>query len=311
MMMKRSQTMTTRVQAYLARRRALGYRLYREGRQLLNFARYVDQTGYRGPLRAASALSWAMLPRKADPAYHARRLNIVRVFACHQAVLEPATQIPPRQALGPAFRRKVPHLYSPQQLHQLLHRTRRLSGLLRPMTYWALLGLLACTGLRIAEALALSVEDINLIQGILTVRCGKFGHSRQVPLHRSALSPLRRYAQQRARRFPRAQTFFVSDQGQPLLYGAVHRVFAGLSQDLIPTNGRRHVRLHDFRHTFACRALLRWQRSRRGVANRLIVLSRYLGHIEVRDTYWYLSAVPELLQQAVILFVPPPTHENH
>ena len=265
--MPRKLTMTSRVQDYLSQRRALGYKLYREGRQLLNFARYADQSRHRGPLKAALALRWATLPRAVDPAYHARRLNIVRVFARHQAVIEPATQVPPRHVLGPDFRRKAPHLFTPAQLRQLLRRCSNLSGQLDPVTYRTLLGLLACTGLRISEALALRVQDVDLVQGILTVRFSKWEHSRQVPLHPSALSPLRRYARRRTALFPQAQTFFVSNRGQRLPYGAVNRVFVGLSGDIVPTNGRRHVRLHDLRHTFACRVLLRWQRRRRGVLN--------------------------------------------
>lgn len=296
--------MLSRAQDYLRQRRALGYKLQREGRQLLNFAHYADRTRHRGALSAALALRWATLPQAADPAYRARRLNIIRLFAHHQAVMEPATQIPARHVLGAAFRRKAPHLFTARQLRQLLRRCGVLPGPLRPLTYRTLLGLLACTGLRISEALALGVEDVDLVQGVLMVRFSKFEHSRQVPLHHSALSPLRRYARQRTRLFPRAQTFFVSDQGQRLRYGAVNQVFVGLSQGMVPTNGRPHVRLHDLRHTFACRVLLRWQRSRRGVAGRVVILSRYLGHIHLRDTYWYLSAVPELLKQAAARFVP-------
>ena len=208
--------MTSRVQEYLKRRRALGYMLYREGRQLLNFARYADRSRHRGPLTAALALRWATLPQQVEPAYHARRLNIVRVFARHQAVTEPKTQVPPRHVLGPDFRRKAPHLFTPGQLRQLLRRCSSWSGLLEAWTYRTLLGLLACTGLRISEALALSLQDVDLVQGILTVRFSKWEHSRQVPLHPSALPPLRRYARRRTALFPQAETFFVSDRGQRL-----------------------------------------------------------------------------------------------
>lgn len=298
--------MTSRVREYLRRRRALGYKLYREGRQLLNFARYADRSRHRGPLTAALALRWATRPQRVERAYHARRLNIVRVFARHQAMIEPQTQIPPRHVLGPDFRRKTPHLFTPGQLRQLLRRCRRLSGQLAPLTYRTLLGLLACTGLRISEALALTTQDVDLVQGVLTVRFSKLEHSRQVPLHASALPPLRRYARRRTALFPQAEMFFVSDRGQRLPYGAVNRAFGGLSHDLVPTNGRRRVRLHDLRHTFACRVLLRWQRRRRGVAARVVVLSRYLGHVHTRDTYWYLTAVPELLKQATAAVPPPP-----
>ena len=301
--MTRKLTMTSRVRKYLSQRRALGYKLHREGRQLLNFARYADQSRHRGPLNTALALRWATLPQTADPAYRARRLHIVRVFARYQTILEPATQVPPRHILGPDFRRKMPHLFTARQVRQLLRRCNALSGQLKPLTYRTLLGLLACTGLRISEALALTVQDIDLVQGVLTVRFSKWEHSRQVPLHPSALSPLRRYARRREALFPQAQTFFVSNRGQKLRYSAVHLVFAGLSGDMVPANGRRHVRLHDLRHTFACQVLLRWQRSQRGAAGRVAVLSRYLGHIHIRDTYWYLSTVPELLKQAAAQFV--------
>src|ERR1700690_2405498 len=163
--MRPKRTMTSRVREYLSRRRALGYKLYREGRQLLNFARYADGARHRGPLSTALALRWAALPRGADRAYHAGRLNILRVFARHQAVLEPATQVPARHILGPDFRRKTPHLFTTRQLHQLLQRANTLSGQLRPLTYRTLLGLLACTGLRISEALALATQDVALGQG--------------------------------------------------------------------------------------------------------------------------------------------------
>jgi integrase len=232
-------------------------------------------------------------------------LDIVRVFARHQAVLEPATEVPARHILGPAFRRKTPHLFTAQQLHQLLRRAGRLSGRLRPLTWQTLIGLLACTGLRISEALALAVQDVDLEQGVLTVRLSKCQHTRQVPLHPSALAPLRHYARRRQRDCPQAQRFFVSDRGQALSYSAVSWTFPQLRHDMIPSNGRPHVRPHDLRHTFACRVLLGWQQSRRGASGRVAILARYLGHTHLRDTYWYLTAVPQLLEQAVRHFAPP------
>jgi integrase len=234
-------------------------------------------------------------------------LSIVRTFARHQSVLEPATQIPPRHVLGPAFRRKTPHLFTVQQLHKLLHRAGRLSGRLRPLSFQTLFGLLACTGLRISEALTLAVQDVDLEQGVLTIRQSKCQHSRLVPVHPSALPPLRRYARLRQCDFPQARFFFVLDRGQALHYGTVLRTFSGLTHDMIPNSGRPHVRLHDLRHTFACRVLLRWEQSRRGASGRVAILARYLGHTHLRDTYWYLTAVPQLLKQATKHFTPPST----
>lgn len=299
------QTMLSRVRAYLELRRAMGYKLHIEGGMLLNFARYADASGHRGPLTRTLALRWAAKPRRADALYRARRLEVVRVFARHQAVLEPSTQIPPRHVFGPAHRRRAPHLYSTADISHLLRGAAKLSGRLRPKTYRTLIALMACTGLRISEALALELHDVDLKGGVLTVRESKYHHTRLVPLHRSALAPLRRYAKARAKIFPAAQHFFVSDRGQRFAYTTVRIVFHQLARALTPNSGRPNVRLHDLRHTFACRMLLRFQRSKLGAEGRIAILSRYLGHKRVSDTYWYLTGTPDLLRQTTQTFRAP------
>jgi integrase len=153
--------MLSRVRAYLARRRALGYRLKAEGRELLNFARYADSLAHRGPLTRQLAIRWACLPKSADRLYWARRLEVVRTFAQHLVLTEPRTQVPPRHLFGPAHRRRSPHLYSPEQLQQLLRQAEAMNGRLRPYTWQTLIGLLACTGLRISEALHLKLSDVD------------------------------------------------------------------------------------------------------------------------------------------------------
>lgn len=295
--------MLARVKAYLISRRALGYKLRIEGQMLLNFARYADRSD-SGPLTRALALRWATLPRGTDRLYHARRLEVVRVFAKHLAAFDASTEIPSRHALGPAHRRSAPHLYSPAEIGLLLQRASRLPGTLRPLTYQTLLGLLSCTGLRISEALALTVGDVDLNQGVLTIRETKYHQTRLVPLHPTVLKPLNRYARLRQKHFPMAQHFFVSDRGQRFAYSTVRTVFRKLADGFVPNSSRRHVRLHDLRHTFACRVLLGWQRSKRGAIGRVTILSRYLGHQRVSDTYWYLTATPELLTEAARHFVP-------
>ena len=297
--------MLSRVRAYLEQRRALGYKLRIEGKMLINFARAADAAGHRGPLTRELALRWAAQPPRADRLYHARRLEVLRVFACHQVALEPATEIPPRHVFGPAHRRQTPHLYSSAQILDLLRRADQLQGRLRPLAYRTLIGLLACTGLRISEALALEVRDVDLTQGVLLVRNSKYHQTRWVPLHPTAVHPLRLYARARARLFPAARHFFVSDRGEQFAYTTVRDVFRELARGLIPSSGRRKVRLHDLRHTFACQVLLRWQRSKRGTGGRLLILSRYLGHTQVRHTYWYLSATPELLRETARHFAAP------
>jgi integrase len=299
-------TMLSRVRAYLAQRRAFGYKLQTEGRMLLSFARYADRSGHRGPMTRTLALRWAALPRHADRLYHARRLEVLRVFARDQAGLEPGTEIPPRHAFGPAHRRPIPHLYSPAQILQLLRRAGRLHGRLRPHAYQTLIGLLACTGLRISEALALCTADVDWEQGLLVIRESKYHHTRLVPLHATTLAVLRGYARRRQTLFPEAQHFFVSERGRRFAYTTVRSTFRALACGLTPNSGRQYVRLHDLRHTFACRILLRWQRSRCGAVGRLAILSRYLGHERISSTYWYLTAVPELLRDAAHRFESPP-----
>jgi len=297
-MNKTKLSMQSRVRAYLAQRRTLGYRLRIEGQLLLNFARFADRSGHSGPPTKKLMLRWATLPTQADPLYKARRLEIVNTFAKHQIMLEPLTELPPRHILGPAHRRKPAHLFTIGQIHQLLARAGRMAGKLRPHTYRTLIGLLACSGLRISEALALCLEDVDLEHGVLTIRESKYRLTRLVPLHPSALAALRRYYRKRQRFYPQALPFFLSEKGCRLAYSTVRTTFRKLATGIIPASGRRYVRLHDLRHTFACRVLLRWERSKGRALGRLAILSRYLGHAHVTDTYWYLTATPELLAQA-------------
>jgi integrase len=176
-------------------------------------------------------------------------------------------------------------------------RAKRLSGSLRGQTYWTLVGLLACTGLRISEAIHLKTHDVDLEEGVLTVRESKYRNTRLVPLHATALRHLQHYAGLRRRMFPLATSFFASERGTPLAYRTVAATFSRLRSGMA-RGRRRPPRLHDLRHTFACRVLLRWQKNPKGASSRVAILSRYLGHAHVTDTYWYLSALPELMAQA-------------
>ena len=293
-------TMLSKVGAYLAHRRALGFQLKNEGLRLLEFARYADALGHRGPLTTRLALDWACRPQAADRLYWARRLEIVRTFAKHLLLTEPRTQIPPRHLLGPAHRRRSPHLYSSAQIQHLLRRAGQLRGRLRPYTWQTLIGLLACTGLRISEAMRLELDDVDWNQSLLIIRESKYGKTRLVPLHPTALRPLRDYARRRQELFARARYFFVSEKGTRLTYSPIEATFSQLRQG-IPYR-RRPPRLHDLRHTMASRVLERWQSSRRGATNRILTLSRFLGHAHVEDTYWYLTALPQLLTEAAQRF---------
>jgi integrase len=174
---------------------------------------------------------------------------------------------------------------------------------MRPHTYHCLFGLLAVSGLRISEALALREQDVDLQAGILTIRQSKFRKSRLVPLHPSTVNVMRHYVEQRDLLLPTrsSDSFLVSDLGRPLEVSAVRRTFYELSRWTGLRQGaiNRGPRLHDFRHRFAVETLIRWYRAGQDVQLRLPVLSTYLGHAHVSDTYWYLTHCPELMEWAV------------
>jgi len=271
----------------------------------LSFARFADHSGHRGPLTTEIALRWARLPERAARLYQARRLEVVRTLAKYLAPRESATEIPPRGLLGPAHARKTPFIYSEAEIVALFRAAQKLAPAdgLRPRTYAVLIGLLACTGLRISEALALAQDDTDLEGGILTVRQTKFRKSRLVPLHISVIGPLREYGAVRDRRFGgmHLRTFFVSDAGRSLPYSTVRQTFHRLLRTAMPNaaaSGRSRPRLHDLRHTFACRRLLAAYRNGSNIDRATEELSAYLGHAKVTDTYWYLTGIPELLALA-------------
>jgi integrase len=296
--MKAKKTMTALVKEYLAHRRSLGYALQVDGRLLLNFGRYADRARHRGSLTADLASRWARLPRRAQRLYWAKRLQLVRRFAKYLAIFDPKTELPPADRFGSANLRPSPFIYSPDQILQLMQAAAKLrpAKSLRGQTYTTLLGLLACSGLRISEALHLSVNDVDLVTGVIAVREGKYHRSRFVPLHRTAIEPLQTYAR------ARAKSFFVSQHGLPLILNTVEGGFRYLAKKSGLNKAHRRPRLQDLRHTFASRVLLKWYRQTPSAENRIAILADYLGHGRVTDTYWYLSAVPELLQRTTAKF---------
>ena len=286
------------VELYLATRRRLGFALVTDGFELRGFVRYAEKVGHTGPLRAQLAIQWAQQPKNADRIYWASRLDKVRRFACFWVAYDPRTEIPPRGFFGPTVRRRAVHVYTRQEVLRLLQGASELGKLhpLRGETFRTLLGLLDCTGLRIGEALGLSGQDIDWQAGVLTIRRAKYGRSRLIPVHRSTLEMLHRYQSFRDQLIGPvlAPKFFVTIRGKALGYTGVSATFRALcrglgwAQEPIP-------RLHDLRHAFAVRILLGWHRSGEPVEPKLWTLSTYLGHRHLADTYWYLTAVPELM----------------
>lgn len=297
-------TLRQALDEYLALRQAMGFKLVDESRLL---PRYIDFIEAQGEVFITTdlAVRWATQCRAAQPAEWARRLRFVRVFARYRSATDPRTQIPPTGLLPYRPRRAEPYIYNDDEINRLLQAAGQLCSPtgLRAHTYVTALGLLAVTGMRISELVTLDNEDVDLVSGQLTIRDTKFGKSRWLPLHPTTLQALRRYVQRRDQQYPmlRSSRFFVCEQGTPLTSCQVRATFVQLSRQIGlrgPTDSHG-PRLHDFRHRFAVQTLLRWYQEGADVEQHLPELSTYLGHVKVSDTYWYLSATPELLQLAL------------
>ncbi len=292
------------IQDYLAMRRSLGFKLRDAGLCLAKFAAFLEARDARH-ITTSLALEWVRQSPSAQPATWAQRLGYIRGFARHHVASDPQTEIPPPGLLPFRPCRARPYLYSEEDITRLLQGALELPPAdgLRPWTYYCLLGLLSVTGLRVGEAIRLKAEEVDLAEGVLTVRGTKFGKSRLVPIHPSTQAMLEQYRVRRERVLAgqAATTFFITRYGHRLDIGDIHRTFYRLSRriGLRGATASHGPRLHDFRHRFAVQTLLRWYRSGEDVERRLPVLSTYLGHVHVADTYWYLSACPELMGLAV------------
>lgn len=293
----------TALDEYLNIRRSLGFKLRDEGTILPQFLLFLEKKD-ASFITTDLALQWAILPENALPAYWARRLNMVRIFAQFHSAVDPRTEIPPPGLLPFRYRRKPPYIYDDGEISRLLEASSHLRSVigLRASTYSTLFGLLAVTGMRVSEPIALNRWDVDLLRGILTVRLTKFGKSRLIPVHLSTVEKLAEYSRLRDRLFtsPRCPKFFVSEQGTRLTYWSVRWTFVKLSREisLRGPHDSHGPRLHDLRHTFAVKTLLRWYQTGVDVECHMPELATFLGHTHVNDTYWYISAVPELLRLA-------------
>jgi integrase/recombinase XerD len=289
---------------YLAVRRALGHKLRLEGRLLSRFVDFAERSGAEY-ITTELALNWATQPVNAQPSQWANRLAMVRRFARYCLPHDPRTVVPPPDLLPHHYRRVAPYIYSNEEIIRLLKAARQLPSTtgLRPHTFATLFGLYVATGLRANEALRLVRDDVDLANGVLTIRDTKFGKARFVPLHPSTQRALQRYAKIRDRlcHDPGTPYFFLSDRGKYLTYDMLRWTFVKLSHQIgLRAPGQSHgPRLHGFRHRLAINTLLKWYRRGLDVERHLPVLSTYLGHAHITDTQWYLTATPQLLRYAL------------
>jgi integrase len=281
------------VDAYLALRRTAGFAMSNAEYLLRSFARFAAARGERH-VRATTVIDWAtQSPSVAQR--HARHRAVCK-FASQLLLEDTGHELPPPNYFGYKKTRRVPHIYSPDEIGRLMLAAGRLipRSTLRPHTYATLIGLLTATGMRVSEALNLRVGDIT-VEGLL-IHKTKFQKTRLVPLHDTAMAALRSYLEQRLQMHPRGDHVFVGSKGQPLTYRAVYPVFGTLLKAAGVRGSQKHrPRLHELRHTFAVRALEAAPTGRQRAGQHMVALATYLGHANIDATYWYLQTTAELL----------------
>lgn len=289
-----------KAQEYINLRRALGYKLITTESLLKKFTSFMENEN--APcITAKLALRWAKEPKNVFPAQWGCRLSVIRKFAQYLKAIDTQHEVPPYGLLPHKYHRINPYLYSDEEVLRLLQACESLTsdnGLHRH-TYYTVFGLLVVTGMRISEAIALTRKDVDLTQGIIAILETKNRKSRMIPVHKSTLQVLREYVRRRDQIYPtcKVPSFFLSDRGTCLTGYAVRYVFIRLSYQIglrKPTDSHG-PRIHDFRHRFAVKTLIKWYREGVNVENLIPLLSTYIGHTKPSDTYWYLSSVPELV----------------
>ena len=287
------------VEDYLRLRRALGFKLERHGLVLPQLVAYLEAAG-AATVTSELAIAWAGLPKGARPNHWAARLAVARGFARYLQTIDPATEVPPPGVFPARRHRPTPYLWSQEEIRRLLEGARALRSPLRAATHEALFGLLATTGMRLGEAIGLGRDDVDLVAGVITIREAKFDRSRLVPLHPTTAEALSRYVARRDRLClrPRSTAFFLSSAGTALQRSAVDKTLRKITTSLGIRTATVRPRAHDLRHSFAVATLTGWLRSGVSVDELMAVLSTYLGHVSPADTYWYLSASPELMTLA-------------
>jgi integrase len=289
-----------RVQDYLRTRRALGFKLEREGRLLADFAAFSAQAGAE-TVTIDVALAWATQPQGASPVWIGQRLSTVRGFARYLHAIDPDAEIPPTDLYPVRTRRATPYLYTDADIVALMAAARALRNPLKAATFATFIGLIAACGLRGGEAMRLNRDDLDPDRAVLIIRDSKFGKSRQLCLHPTTVHALQDYRLRRERLCPLPTTasLFVSTTGARLCHATVQPTFRDLLRRAgITRTAASRPRIHDLRHSFAVKTLLGWYRDGHNVSARIPALSTYLGHIDPGATYWYLSAAPELLALA-------------
>jgi integrase len=303
-------TMQSHANNYLNERHQLGFGLRSAGYSIKSFACYFDNLGYQGGPTIEIMTSWARLDKgnSKDPITWARRLKNLRSFIHYLQQFYPQIEVPDYSIFGRTEQRLAPHIYSQQEITDLLSKAHRLGPApgIRGAIYETLFGLIASTGLRVSEAVHLLDTDVDLKRGTLIIRKTKFAKSRQVPLHPSTTEALKKYRLSRDCHVivTEPMPFFIGTRGKHrgcfLSLRQVDRVFAELRDSLGWHNRGAHdsPRIHDLRHTFIVQRMMLWHAQGKSIDQVMLALSTYVGHAKITNTYWYLTGVPELMALA-------------
>lgn len=288
------------IEAYINYKQSLGYQLKIESYDLRRFAKYTQDIEYNGSLTIDLAMKWVSLNSSYSRWYKARRLEVIHTFAVYASAIDLDTQIPQTGAFGKCHGRVTPYIYTEEEIIRLMNQTENLFSTdgIRRMTVSTALGLLWSTGIRVSELTSLKVKDVNFKERYLFIRDTKFHKDRLVPLHQTVLDQLMEYESQLQSKLPDRSSedyFFVNMSGRRFNTRSFEYAFQKLRPCLGEICSRRQPRLYDFRHTFACRTILKWLNNGEDVNHKIYLLSVYMGHVKPSDTYWYLSSTPELL----------------
>jgi len=295
---------TGQIENYIIYKRSLGYKITTESYLLRNFALYTRTVDYTGPLSSEVIISWVCRNPQYSRWYKSRRLETVHTFAVYISAFDQDARIPQNGIFGKCHGRVSPHIYTEQELSKLMKAAEHLFSPdgIRIITVKTSLGLLWSTGLRVSELTSLKISDVDPDKGLIFVRQSKFKKSRIIPLHPSVIKKLTDYSQLIAKHIEQRKNedyYFVSSGNRRFNTGAFEYAFHLISPCLYNDKNcklpHRKPRLYDFRHTFACRTVKNWLDSGEDVNGKLFLLSTYMGHVKPEETFWYLSATPELL----------------
>jgi site-specific recombinase XerD len=295
---------TKQIEGYIAYKRSLGYQITVEAQELMRFASYTRKINYEGSLTADLAMQWASLDSNYSRWYKSRRLETIHTFAVYAVSFDSEAQIPQTGVFGKCHGRISPYVYTEEEMLVLMKQAQNLFSTdgIRRMTVSTALGLLWSTGIRVSELTSLVIKDVHYNDGYIFIRDTKFKKDRLIPLHPTVAEKLRLYSQFLKEKLPNRSDdkyFFVTTCGKRFNTRAFEYAFQQIRTCLLPSGqdswAGRNPRLYDIRHSFACRTIQRWLENGDNVNQKIYILSVYMGHVKPEDTYWYLTATPELL----------------